>query len=101
MFSEVARHYRFRDQRPDGYDPCGCDRGMLQLTVAGEIPEIKWPLSPDVVPPMRRKTLEPSRNKHIQADALVDRATAPTVPKPRAVLGAEVEAPTAIDNAFR
>lgn len=34
------------------YGPCGCDLGMLQLTVAAEIPEIKWPLSPDVVPPM-------------------------------------------------
>jgi hypothetical protein len=41
---------RFPAVCPDGYGVCGYDGAMLQLTLAAEIPQIEWPLSPEVVP---------------------------------------------------
>jgi hypothetical protein len=35
---------------PDGYGVCGYDGAMLQLTLAAEIPQVEWPLSPAIVP---------------------------------------------------
>lgn len=43
--------WRFPDPCPDGYGPCGCDQRMMRLTAAAEIPDVEWPLSPEVVPP--------------------------------------------------
>jgi hypothetical protein len=41
---------RFPDTCPDGYGICGYDNQMVRLTLVAEIPQIEWPLSPDVVP---------------------------------------------------
>jgi hypothetical protein len=43
--------YRFPEQCPDGYGISGHDNQMLTLTVAAEIPQIEWPLSPATAPP--------------------------------------------------
>jgi hypothetical protein len=43
--------YRFPETCPDGYGISGHDNQMLTLTVAAEIPQVDWPLSPAVVPP--------------------------------------------------
>jgi hypothetical protein len=42
--------YRFPETCPDGYGVVGHDEQMLRLTIAAEIPQIEWPLSPETVP---------------------------------------------------
>ncbi len=42
--------YRFPYQCPDGYGICGHDDQLVRLSVAAQLPDIEWPLSPDVVP---------------------------------------------------
>jgi hypothetical protein len=43
--------HRFPEACPDGYGISGYDSHMLKLTIAAEIPQIEWPLSPEIVPP--------------------------------------------------
>jgi hypothetical protein len=41
---------RFPDTCPDGYGVVGHNEQMLRLTLAAEIPQIEWPLSPETLP---------------------------------------------------
>src|SRR5208337_4269552 len=42
---------RFPETCPDvGHGICGYDDQMLRLTLVAEIPQIEWPISPDLVP---------------------------------------------------
>jgi hypothetical protein len=43
--------YRFPETCPDGYGIIGHNEQILRLTVAAEIRQIEWPLSPETVPP--------------------------------------------------
>ena len=44
--------YRFPETCPDGYGISGYDNQMFRLTLAAEISQLEWPLSPEVVPPV-------------------------------------------------
>jgi hypothetical protein len=44
--------YRFPDSCADGYGMCGCDRQAFGLSLAAEVPEAPFPLSPHEAPPV-------------------------------------------------
>jgi len=42
--------YRFPEQCPDGYGPCGCDRLALTRVLRAEVPFVEWPVSHSELP---------------------------------------------------
>ena len=42
--------YRFPEQCPDGYGPCGCDRQAFSQVLSAEVPFIEWPISISALP---------------------------------------------------
>lgn len=42
--------FRFPDQCPDGYGPCGCDRQAFGRVLGAEVPFIEWPISHSELP---------------------------------------------------